>query len=168
MFATDERVRGERLVIEITEKLLQRFWSKVDKFGECWNWQASTRLGYGAFKISGIVWETHRLAWLLEHNRIPAGKYVCHTCDNRRCVRLEHLFLGTPKDNHADMVQKGRQVITRGEAVGNSILSASIVRQIRRIQHSMGWGSRRIGRVLDISNDAVEAVLSGRSWKHVA
>lgn len=29
-------------------------------------------------------------------------------CNNRRCVNVEHLFLGTNADNCADMVAKGR------------------------------------------------------------
>ncbi|KKL71819.1 hypothetical protein LCGC14_2091100 [marine sediment metagenome] len=167
MLAIDNRVRSEPVSFEITENLLQRFWKKVDKSDDCWNWQASTRMGYGAFKIDGAVWEAHRLVWLFQHGGIAAGNYVCHICDNRRCVRPDHLFLGTAKDNHADMVQKGRQIIIRGEEQGNTVLSNAIVREIWRIRRSMGWGSRRIGRVLDVSHAAVEAVLSGRSWKHV-
>jgi hypothetical protein len=40
---------------------------------------------------------------------IPNGLLICHHCDNRRCCRPAHLFLGTYADNTADMVGKCRQ-----------------------------------------------------------
>lgn len=167
MIAIDERVRGRPLLITVTDDLLRRFWIKVDKGTDCWNWQAATRSGYGALRIKGVVWEAHRLAWLFAHGRIPAGKYVCHTCDNPKCVRPAHLFLTTPRGNYIDMVQKGRRVLGRGEKMGNTVLSTSAVQEIWRLRESKGWGSRRIGRAIGASHDAVEGVLQKRSWKHV-
>jgi hypothetical protein len=50
----------------------------------------------------------HREAYRLTYGEIPAGLLICHHCDNRACVRPDHLFLGTYKDNAQDMVRKGR------------------------------------------------------------
>ena len=52
----------------------------------------------------------HRLAWAERRGKIPKGIHVLHHCDNPPCVNIDHLYLGTPKDNHNDMVRRGRYV----------------------------------------------------------
>jgi hypothetical protein len=50
----------------------------------------------------------HRWTWEQANGPIPPGCVIMHTCDNRGCINLEHLRLGTPKANSSDMARKGR------------------------------------------------------------
>lgn len=101
-----------------------RFEKKVDRngpipahcpqLGKCWIWKASKKpSGYGQIqrgrKDEGVLY-SHRIVWIRVNGPIPVGKEVCHKCDNRACVRLSHLFLGTRKDNMQDCSKKGRIV----------------------------------------------------------
>lgn len=91
-----------------TEPLADRFWEKVAKGEGCWEWQgASIPKGYGCITVDRRTVYAHRVSWLLAHGD-PGDLHVLHSCDNPRCVRPEHLFLGTRSDNMQDMVRKDR------------------------------------------------------------
>jgi len=74
----------------------------------CIEWVGYTRGGYGSLRIDGKQLQAHRVAYEISKGPIPEGLFVCHKCDNRRCINIEHLFLGTNKDNVDDMVNKRR------------------------------------------------------------
>ena len=89
--------------------VVDRFWSYVDSSKECWTWTAyKNKDKYGVFAIDRIPHYAHRVSWMIHNGEIPDGLCVLHKCDNPPCVRPDHLFLGTRKDNNVDKSLKGR------------------------------------------------------------
>ena len=79
----------------------QRFWSHVDKNGDCWVWTgAAQSSGYGQFAVtSGHPVLAHRFSYEIVNGPISDGAWIDHICRNRLCVRPSHLRSGTPKQN---------------------------------------------------------------------
>jgi len=91
--------------------LRTRFYAKViiGDSKDCWIWKgAMSGNAYGTLKVKGRMLRANRVAYELEHGPIPGGLVVRHTCDNPACVNPSHLILGTPKQNTADMLLRGR------------------------------------------------------------
>lgn len=94
---------------------VKKFWKHVRKTKSCWVWKGIKPNTYGYLVVGSkfdgtwhYVRGTH-FSWMLHHGRpVPKGKFVLHKCDNPPCVRPDHLFIGTQRDNVKDMMKKGR------------------------------------------------------------
>lgn len=155
----------------------QRFWSKVVRGDGCWEWAARRdACGYGKTKIAGRFYRAHRLAWELANGPIPAGLFVCHRCDNPPCVRPDHLFLGTPADNAADMAAKRRAPgaeTRRSDAPGWRRGSLNPCAKLKEAdvpaifaRRTAGESVRAIARDLRVSPAAIYHIISGDHWQH--
>lgn len=91
--------------MDYEERRRARFDAKVDKSGECWIWTGGgCGVGYGGFawdarKGSEQRMPAHRAAWMLLVGPIPDGMTIDHTCNERRCVRPDHLQVVTMREN---------------------------------------------------------------------
>lgn len=104
----------------------------------------------------------HRLAYMIYHGiELQRFDFVCHKCDNKRCISRAHLFLGTPADNTADMVRKGRHCY--GERHGNALLTEEAVRDILSTPPTYGSG-RMLARKYGVAPSTISAVRTGYSW----
>ncbi|GGH34102.1 HNH endonuclease [Microbacterium album] len=77
-----------------------RFWSKVDKSGDCWLWTAATTYGYGRFAITKRqMIGAHRFAWETVNGPVPDGMVIDHLCRIRLCVNPAHMEVVTNGEN---------------------------------------------------------------------
>lgn len=142
------------------------FWKHVNKTSECWVWMRAKRDGYGRVTFQGRKLTAHRLAYTLCVGPIPSGLDVLHHCDNRACVRPDHLFLGTDLDNAADRMMKRRGGDLRGERNGRAKLEPSEVieiRSLRRVGHTCEALAHRFG----VSNVAISNISRHLAWRHL-
>ena len=91
---------------------IDNFWDKVSKEDpkSCWEWNGAMSSGYGSFHYNGKTESAHRVSYRINIGEIPDGLFVCHHCDNPKCVNPNHFFLGTNGDNMRDAIKKGRLV----------------------------------------------------------
>lgn len=94
--------------IEINDEQKERFWAKVDKSGNCWNWTSQAPDGYGEFKLNKKTYRASRISYFLHTGENPQALVVCHSCDNPLCVNPNHLFLGSDATNAQDRQSKGK------------------------------------------------------------
>ena len=149
--------------MEVIDRILKR---TVESDSGCIEWTGALHHGYGWFRLPGVRKSatTHRAMWEAVHGPLPSHLYVCHKCDNRRCVNIEHLFVGTLQENLADMRRKGRHV--KGERVGGAKLSEDQVAQIRS-RYKAGETQRALAAEFGMHQSSLSLLISGKNWKHV-
>lgn len=162
-----------RHIIEgIAPNQIDRFWSRVDRSGDCWEWQGPpNRSGYGQVSFNKKMYPTHRLAYMLTKGPIPRGMFIRHACDNRLCVRPAHLDIGTFEDNIADMVRRKRggpgKNAARGERAGSSRLTDRDVIAIRETYASGGVTQIALARDFGVDTGTISRIVTGKAWTHL-
>ena len=162
---------------------IDRFFSKVQKTDDCWEWLgAKDRKGYGRFSVGrsknpdgsrrNSMVGAHRFSFEHFNGPIPDadgyhGMCVLHRCDNPSCVNPDHLFFGTNEDNVHDMDAKGRRVNAqvKGSAHKNSKLAEGDVdRIVEKIRGRVPQAA--IAKEFNVCLATVNHIATGRLWSH--
>lgn len=185
---------------EYDKEFKRRFLEKVSKIvpqnpKTCIEWIGSYRkikgkdaYGYLSFRNEKIY--SHRVSWLIHHGKLSNLEVICHSCDNPKCVRIEHLFSGTQSDNLKDCRDKGRafyptdatrvlvpkgdklfsrnhpERMFRGEQLPQHKLTVEDVLKIKELRKT-GLTQEQIASMFAVKRAAISAILIGRTWKHV-
>jgi hypothetical protein len=144
--------------------LREQFETSFQRSEGCWEWQGTIDgYGYGVIDRARKRYRAHVLALEYDGRPVPKGMVACHHCDNPRCVRPSHLYVGTPKDNARDAIDRGR--LRRGELHPQAKLSESQVREMRSLKGQLS--SAEIGRRFGVSRPTAAKVIAGQLWRHV-
>ena len=135
--------------------------SKATPNGECLDCHFIPK-NTGYCKIAGGD-SAHRFVCHILKQKVPDDKIVMHTCDNRRCIRLEHLVIGSHGDNTADMFAKGRYRVGYHSTEPNNnlkVVTAVVFEEIKEM-YQCGSSQREIARAFGISQTTVRMYLNG-------
>jgi hypothetical protein len=169
----------------------ERFWEKVDKCGPEVRMEILTLYpelrdtrcieytggkdgcGYGIFWDGEKKESAHRFAYVLHYGEkeLTADSKVCvlHKCDNPACVYWLHLFLGTPKTNSEDMVDKGRWNggAPVGERNGHAKLTEKEVSEIRALYNTGKHAQQKLAEMFSVSQNQISLIVRGKNWQAV-
>ena len=112
---------------------MKRFFDKVVKGPDCWQWVGCRTGKYGQISYLGEMIGAHRMSYIIHKGDVPEGMVVMHSCDTPLCVNPDHLSAGTYSDNQMDAVSKGRhtsQILSKA-AHGEKMKRAWITRKER-------------------------------------
>jgi hypothetical protein len=134
-----------------------RFLSKIRVCESgCHEWTSTIKKdGYGSFWLEKPT-QAHIAAWKLFKGSV-GGLFVLHKCDNRKCVNLDHLYLGTQRDNVRDMHARGR-------FVGHRTLSPADVADIRALLDDGRSTQSELAHLYGVRQSAISKIRTNRTW----
>jgi hypothetical protein len=145
------------------EKIIKRFFDKVNKTDSCWEWTAFCwKSGYGCFSVRHKENErAHRISYEIYHKRkINTGMYILHSCNNRKCVNPLHLREGNHQENMNDRTNAGhnaKNII--------STLTEDDVITIRELAKTEK--QKDIAIKYGLSRHSIRNIVNRITWKHL-
>lgn len=138
------------------------FWSYYEYSSECWNWKRGCNdHGYGMLFYHRKQIGAHRIAYMLAHNLEELPELdVLHKCDNTRCGRPSHLYLGTHYQNMQDKVARNRQ---KGERQALHKLTDAAVRDIR----TSNLSNKELALKYSVQPGTIRSAKVGINWRHI-
>ena len=129
---------------------------------ECIPWNGFIDVnGYGK---RGHKW-AHRAVYASVHGDIPEGMEVMHLCNNKACVNIDHLKLGTHAENMAAASRDGLfpERDNHGEMNPNAKLNNEIVAKIRE-KRDAGFTLKELSQEFGVTISHVGKIVRGEAW----
>lgn len=91
------------------------------------------------------------------------GKVVMHLCNNRSCVEVSHLKIGTTLENNRYLVESG--TVAHSERHPGTKLTIADVHRIKALAKE-GVPRKDIAQEYGYTVSGIRHILAGLSWKH--
>lgn len=151
----------------------EEFWARVDKSGDCWEWQgAVNNTGYGT-----VIWwresvTAHRLAaflsGLVDSPKSPTDRkgagFVLHKCDNRRCCKPKHFEIGSYSENQKQAYARKRRAQPKGSEHVNAKLSTGQVAYVRALYATGDWRQTDLAEMVGVSQVVISKIVRGKTY----
>ena len=119
--------------------------------------------GYGRANIEKKPVRIHRWIWEKHYGTIPKDMVIRHKCNNPSCYNIEHLDIGTHKDNMQDMVKTGRSA--KGIKNGGNKLTEEQVLEIKNLKNNNKKGDvKRLADKFNIHRTTIYHIWNNRMW----
>ena len=135
----------------------------------CWKClsHCSDKDGYVRMRYNGKQERLFRILYEKEKGKMPKGKVLRHLCNNSWCVNVDHLEIGTPKDNYEDMVKCGRSKIGRNtpKMLGNENPSSKLTENDIRIIYLSNLKNVELAKIYNVSEANISYIKNKKQWK---
>lgn len=116
--------------------------------------------GYPIIGVNRKIWVLSRYIYTEKIGPIPEGFVIRHSCDNRACINIEHLSIGSIADNNRDRKDRGRNANKKGENNPRAKINWEIVEEIRASPLSQNKLAKKYG----LSQGAINFIKNNKTW----
>lgn len=123
--------------------------------------------GYTRIKYNKKHNRLFRVLYNQKYGEIPKGMVLRHLCNNAWCCNVNHLKVGTQKENVRDMIECGRSALgksnikSRGENNGLHKLTNEQVKEI----YLSELGYKRLSKIYNVSPTNIRNIKKKLQWK---
>lgn len=133
----------------------------------CWVWKtgAAFKQRHPDFRFDGGYIKASHFSWQRAKGKLSEGEQVLHTCDNPRCVNVDHLFIGDHLANMQDKARKGRSHRPRGERNGRARITRFVATEIRRLYAAGGISQQKLADRFGLAQPTVSQIIRNEVWR---
>lgn len=121
--------------------------------------------GYPRMTRGGTIRHVARHILIRRLGFDPTSNIVArHTCDNKRCIRPDHIISGTSAQNTADWKERGNNKRDQwGEKNSSAKFTSDLIKQIRNDTGMQKDMIKRFG----VSKSQISRIRRRETWRHL-